>query len=681
MAAGGVGWFGMRRLLVLVLAGAIGLLAVGTGTGLAGHANALTRQRQELAQRATAQSQVLNDYFERSRSIMLITAQNPAFAELYDLPGSHDDRIRSGGALLKQADAMDYLEKLYPESIGEACFIDAGGGENARVVRGDRAAVDDLSPDESGNPFFHPTFAFTQGQVYQAKPYVSPDTNEWVLANSTVVPSRDGINHAIVHFEVTVESFRREAAAHGSGGLLLVDADTGAVVLDTAVPQRVGAPLGNPTDRRFTSLARRWKDNGQLSIDGRLGAYQRVADTQGNANHWYAIALAPRPTTPFTGVGALAVVLVAVSLLLIGYVAAALRRGQLTLVHAANTDPLTGLHNRRRLTADLKAGLRRASADDPLLLILCDLNGFKAYNDTFGHPAGDALLTRLGGRLAAALGRHASAYRIGGDEFCVLARPGIAGIAETVETTLRALTESGDGFAITASHGAVLLPTETHDAGEAMRLVDQRMYEQKTSGRVPADTQTTNALLRALHERDPALTERMTRTAELAEQVGDILGLPAAERARVRQAAQLHDIGKVAVPDSLLTQTPPLDPSDWEFLQQTPTIGERITAAAPALAPLAPLIRSARERFDGTGYPDRLSGDQIPLGARIIAVCSALAAMTSRRPYAPARTAASALTEMHRAAGRQFDPRVVAALTEVLATAAADHPVEASRPV
>jgi len=237
----------MRRLLVLVLAGAIGLLAVGTGTGLAGHANALTRQRQELAQRATAQSQVLNDYFERSRSITLITAQNPAFAEFYDLPGSHDDRIRSGGALLKQADdAMDYLEKLYPESIGEACFIDAGGGENARVVRGDRAAVDDLSPDESGNPFFHPTFALTQGQVYQAKPYVSPDTNEWVLANSTAVPSRDGINHAIVHFEVTVESFRREAAAHGSGGLLVVDADTGAVVLDTAVPQRVGAPAGQP---------------------------------------------------------------------------------------------------------------------------------------------------------------------------------------------------------------------------------------------------------------------------------------------------------------------------------------------------------------------------------------------------------------------------------------------------
>ena len=111
----------MRRLLLLVLAGAVALLAVGTGAGLAGHANALTRHRQELMRRATEQSQVLNDYFERSRSIMLITAQNPAFAALYDLPGTRDERIRSGGGVLRQAnDAMDYLEKLYPGRIGEA---------------------------------------------------------------------------------------------------------------------------------------------------------------------------------------------------------------------------------------------------------------------------------------------------------------------------------------------------------------------------------------------------------------------------------------------------------------------------------------------------------------------------------------------------------------------------------
>src|SRR2546421_3632900 len=263
----------MRRLLLLVLAGAVALLAIGAATGLAGHANALTRQRQELMQRATEQSQLLNDYFERSRSIMLITAQNPAFAGLYDLPGTHDERIRSGGAVLGQANAaMDYLEKLYPDRIGEACFIDADGGENARVVRGEWAPADDLSPDEASNPFFHPTFALKQGQVYQAKPYVSPDTNEWVLANSTPVPSRDGVNHAIVHFEVTVDSFRKEAAAYGSGPMFVVDAETGSVVIDTARPQGTGGPLGDPTDHRFAGLASGRKESGQLSTGGRAGA-------------------------------------------------------------------------------------------------------------------------------------------------------------------------------------------------------------------------------------------------------------------------------------------------------------------------------------------------------------------------------------------------------------------------
>ncbi|MDT5038605.1 MAG: hypothetical protein QOE03_3790 [Micromonosporaceae bacterium] len=656
-------------MLLLVLAGGVTLLAVGVGAGVAGHANTLTRARQALSLRATEQSQVLTDYFERSRSVVLITAQNPAFASFYDQPGTHDSRVRAAGPLLGEINgALNYLEKLYPDRIGEACFIDAAGPENARVVRGAQALVKDLSANEGKNPFFAPTFALAQGAVYQAKPYVSPDTGEWVISNSTVVPATDGVKRAIVHFEVTLESFRREADTRSSGPVLVVDADTGAVIFDTTSPQRVGAPLGDPGDRRFSRLAPRWTQAGQVTIANRLGAYRRVGDTPGNANHWYAVALAPHPTSPFAGVGVVAIFVVIVSVVLIAYVGAALRRGRLVLVSAANSDPLTGLHNRRRLAADLKIGLRKATDDDPLLFILCDLNGFKVYNDTFGHPAGDALLTRLGGALAGALKGHGGAYRIGGDEFCTLAQPGVDAVAGAVDTTVRALSVHGDGFAITASHGAVLLPTDTSDPAEAMRLADQRMYEQKTSGRIPADTQTTNALLRALQERDPGLTQRLDRTAQLAAQVGQHLGLPAKELARVRQAAQLHDIGKVAVPDSLLAQAPPLEPAAWEFLQQCPTIGERITAAAPALAPLAPLIRSCRERFDGTGYPDRLSGEQIPLGSRIIAACSALAAMTSPRPYAAARTIVSALAEMREAAGHQFDPEVVEVLTDVLAS-------------
>jgi diguanylate cyclase (GGDEF)-like protein len=367
-----------------------------------------------------------------------------------------------------------------------------------------------------------------------------------------------------------------------------------------------------------------------------------------------------------SGVGALPFVLVVAALLLIGFLLIALRRGQKALVAAANTDALTGLCNRRRLVADLDAELARATDADPVLLMLCDLNGFKAYNDTFGHPAGDALLARLGAALAHALGDRGRAYRIGGDEFCVLARPGRDGIDEIVQLASKALSEHGEGFAITASHGAILLPTDASTATEAMRLVDLRMYENKNSSRVPADMQTINALLRAIHERDPQWAQRLVTTADLAGTVCQQLGVPAAEVARIRQAAQLHDVGKVGIPEEILRKPIRLTPDEWAYVQQAPSIGERITLSAPALAAVAPLVRAARERYDGGGYPDGLAGEDIPLGARIIAACAALAAMTSDRPYADQRDTAAALDELTRTAGTQFDPQVVTALRQAV---------------
>jgi diguanylate cyclase (GGDEF)-like protein len=364
-------------------------------------------------------------------------------------------------------------------------------------------------------------------------------------------------------------------------------------------------------------------------------------------------------------VGVLPFVLVLAALLLIAALVVAVRRGQQALVEAAHTDALTGLYNRRQLVADLDAHLSRASEANPVLLILCDLNGFKAYNDTFGHPAGDALLARLGAALCREIAGRGRAYRIGGDEFCVLARPGKNGVEEIVALAVVALSEHGDGFSITASYGAVLLPSDATTATEAMRMVDLRMYENKTSSRVPADLQTSNVLVRAIHERDPDWADRLATTADLAGMVCRHLGVPPAEEARIRQAARLHDVGKVGIPDEILHKAGPLTDDEWAFVQQAPTIGERITSSAPALAPVAPLVRSARERYDGTGYPDRLAAEAIPLGARIIAACAAFAAMTSERPYTQRRDWAAALDELDRAAGTQFDPRVVAALRQV----------------
>src|SRR5918998_3049987 len=203
---------GMRRFSFTMLLVAICLLPVGIGSGTSAHSHAVAALDGALANTASAQAQVLEDYFARARSIDLLTANNPAFRRFYAMPGDRAAKIRAGGPVLDEAnEALGYLEQLFPDSIGEACFIDRNGPEIARMVRGKRATLKDLSPDESGAAFFAPTFALGHGQVHQARPYVSPDTDEWVISNSTLIPSADGVKRAIVHFEVTVESFRRAA--------------------------------------------------------------------------------------------------------------------------------------------------------------------------------------------------------------------------------------------------------------------------------------------------------------------------------------------------------------------------------------------------------------------------------------------------------------------------------------
>ncbi len=175
------------------------------------------------------------------------------------------------------------------------------------------------------------------------------------------------------------------------------------------------------------------------------------------------------------------------------------------------------------------------------------------------------------------------------------------------------------------------------------------------------------ALLHVLRERQPDLEEHSTDVAELAVAVGRRLGLDPHACLLVRRAAELHDVGKAAIPDAVLNKPGPLDESEWAFMRRHTLIGERIVTRAEALAPVGPLIRSSHERWDGTGYPDGLHGEQIPLGARIVAVCDAYAAMTTDRVYRSAVAANEALAELRRCAGTQFDPKVVAAFAAVLA--------------
>jgi diguanylate cyclase (GGDEF)-like protein len=329
----------------------------------------------------------------------------------------------------------------------------------------------------------------------------------------------------------------------------------------------------------------------------------------------------------------------------------------------AMTDALTGLRNRRRLLDDLDE-LLSPGAVPPCLLVLFDLNGFKGYNDTFGHLAGDALLRRLGLRLQAAMATVGDAYRLGGDEFCVLARLDEHDPETVQRLACAALAEDGDGFAIDASHGAIALPREARDPSSALGLADERMYACKraspSSRRDSAIVQARDVLLHILRERVPDLHARLTDLGALARTVGQRLGLRGEALDETIRAAELHDIGKIAIPDAILTKPGALDDEDWAYMRRHTLIGARVLSAAPALKPVAVLVRASHEAWDGSGYPDGLAGEQIPLGARIVAVCDAFDAMTSERPYRRARTEAHALAELRRCAGTQFDPKVVA---------------------
>jgi diguanylate cyclase (GGDEF)-like protein/PAS domain S-box-containing protein len=338
------------------------------------------------------------------------------------------------------------------------------------------------------------------------------------------------------------------------------------------------------------------------------------------------------------------------------------------LTYQAMHDPLTGLGNRRRLLADLEQRIGEAAASEPLLLAIYDLDGFKTYNDTFGHPAGDALLQRLAKRLADSLEGRASAYRMGGDEFCVLSETASQSDQAAIpRLAADLLAERGEGFEVTASYGSVLLPVEASSATEALRIADRRMYAQKSVGsRSSAGRQSADVLLRILSERSPALGVHLDEVTGLCDTVAQRLGVPEEDRAPLLQAASLHDVGKAAIPDDILHKPGPLDDEEWQFMRRHTLIGERILCAAPALARAAKLVRASHERFDGDGYPDGLSGEEIPLGARIIAVCDAYDAMVSDRPYQARLDPKAARAELRRCAGRQFDAQVVDAVCAVL---------------
>ena len=315
--------------------------------------------------------------------------------------------------------------------------------------------------------------------------------------------------------------------------------------------------------------------------------------------------------------------------------------------------------------ADLGAELeRRLSGPNPAptLFLRFDLHGFKAYNDDFGREAGDSLLARLEEKLVAVVPYEGTAFRLTGDEFCLLAPVGEGDAEELIERGRAALSLHGDGFRVGCSFGGVLAPFEAAEPEAVLRLADERLARHRRSKQ---NARSMNALAAALSERGE--TRALTgRVESLAVAVGGLLGIHGDRLDALSRAAELSELGRLSIPREILDKPGTLAEGEWEFVRQQTLIAERAVRTSPQLASVAPIVRATCENWDGSGYPDGRAGEDIPLAARIIRVCNAYDAMLSPRAYREALRTDEALAELEARAGTTFDPAVVRVLAALV---------------
>jgi diguanylate cyclase (GGDEF)-like protein len=364
----------------------------------------------------------------------------------------------------------------------------------------------------------------------------------------------------------------------------------------------------------------------------------------------------------------------------------------LKAMRLALTDPLTGLGNHRNFQERLQRELGRAEETDGLVSVcLLDVDDFKRINDNHGHPAGDRVLAQVSTRLR----QGGEAFRLGGDEFALLL-PTLdeAAALAVARSVVKRIGEWGIGEhgSITVSAGVATFPQHGRERDALIRLADGALYWAKEHGKnqvrlagsveseeIEAATgiadrlarfRAAAALARAVDSRDVYTGSHSERVAAIAGAIAEQLDLPATDIELTRLAGSLHDLGKLAIPEEILQKPGDLTSAEWLVVQRHPQIAHRMLESL-GVDPVADWVLHHHERWDGSGYPDGLAGEDIPLGSRIVYVAEVYDAMTFGRLYRSPRSRDQALAEIDRCSGVQFDPQVVRAFFSAVGAAAA----------
>jgi diguanylate cyclase (GGDEF)-like protein/PAS domain S-box-containing protein len=324
-------------------------------------------------------------------------------------------------------------------------------------------------------------------------------------------------------------------------------------------------------------------------------------------------------------------------------------------------DALTGLYNRNFFEEEMQRlqDLRYG----PIGIIVCDLNGLKLVNDTLGHESGDEMLINAAALIRANFRSSDILARIGGDEFAVLLteidQEKIEDLAQRLRDAVAAYNRRDPRIHLSLSLGHAVSDSVSPDLQVLFREADNRMYREKIQHGRSAHSSIVQALMKALEARDFITEGHSDRLQNLALGLAQSLGLSHETMNDLRLLAQFHDLGKVGIPDRILFKPGPLTEEEMREMRKHPEIGHRIAQSVPQLAHLAQWILKHHESWDGQGYPLGLSGEEIPLPCRILAIADAYDAMTSDRPYRNALTHEEAICELRANAGTQFDPRLV----------------------